>query len=73
MVPRWEQKWESRRYVSAYIIKVIKSLLGVKKITKIVQIFVKFIDNEDTVDIIQEGSNQLSEESSGCLARRKEI
>lgn len=72
MVPRWEQKWEPRWYVSAYIINVIKSL-GSQNITKIVQIFVKFIDNEDTVDIIQEGSNQLSDESRGCLERQKEI
>lgn len=35
---------------------------GSQKFTKRDQIFVKFVDNEDTVDIIQEVPNQLSEE-----------
>lgn len=39
-----------------------KISLGSQKITKRDQIFVKFIDNEDTIDIIQEVPNQLSEE-----------
>lgn len=42
--------------------KVIKSLLGAKKLQKRDQIFVNFIDNEGTIDIIQEVPNQLSEE-----------